>query len=145
MTRLFVFVVMVILAGAANGVMDTIAFHYDTSILAKLPDNYQRYWNPALSWRNKYKYNDDGSLMQPLTERYWGSSTIFSFATDGWHLMKFLYTNLLRLSIVVIVAGFWRPSWAHKKALSVLWYVAVYCIVVACQSAGFHFTYTIIL
>lgn len=61
-----------LVAGVAEGIMDQLQFHYDK------PD---QFWNPDVSWRNKY-YNNTPS--QGLT--FWGK--YMPMFTDGWHLMK---------------------------------------------------------
>lgn len=62
------------IAGGFDGAMDGLSFHYDKG---------NTFWNPDLSYGNKWKHND-----KTQGERFMGSSTVFVFATDGWHLMK---------------------------------------------------------
>jgi len=65
--------VLVFAAGAFEGVMDHLQFHYDKP---------NQFWNPSTSWRNKYRNRD---VSQGMTFR--GKYLVFT--TDGWHLMKF--------------------------------------------------------
>jgi len=94
-----------ILAAACNAVMDTIAFKYKRSIFNNLN---QQYWNPAKSWRNKYK--DKMVFKGPA---FIGSTTVFSFLTDAWHLFQFLSNSFLALSVVIIY---------HETVNPNLWY-----------------------
>lgn len=94
-----------ILAAACNAVMDTIAFKYKRSIFNNLN---QHYWNPAKSWRNKYK--DKMVFKGPA---FIGSTTVFSFLTDAWHLFQFLSNSFLALSVVIIY---------HETVNPNLWY-----------------------
>lgn len=73
-------VVLIILAGFLNAVMDVLNFHYSTSIFKRWNPNF---WNPEVSWRNKWKNGD-----KEQGPKFIGSSTVFSLFTDGWHLAQ---------------------------------------------------------
>lgn len=79
--------ILVFIAGAAKGVMDTLQFHYSGSIF---PTHTKRFgalfWNPVFSHVNKYKYGNkkDG-------EKFCGSTTVFCLFTDGWHLFQSIF------------------------------------------------------
>ena len=47
----------VMLAGVSNSIMDTLDFHFSESTFSHYDANF---WDPQVSWRNKYK-NDDVS------------------------------------------------------------------------------------
>lgn len=79
------------LAAVCNAVMDVIAFKFKRSIFGNLNENY---WNPSKSWRNKYK--DKMAYKGPA---FIGSTTVFSFLTDAWHLFQFLSNSFLALSV----------------------------------------------
>ena len=82
------------LAAGCNAVMDVLNFKFKTSVFNKLnPD----YWNPAKSWRNKYK-----NKMAYQGPAFIGSTTFLSFLTDAWHLFQFLSNSFLALSVVVV-------------------------------------------
>ena len=87
----------VLLAGICNAVMDVLSFRYYTSVFYKYKDRFNiDYWNPNLSWANKWKdYNPDKG------ERFLGSSTIFVALTDGWHLFKSLMLTFLSIAIAL--------------------------------------------
>lgn len=91
---------LLFLAGAANGVMDTLQFHYPASVFAKLPENYQQWFNPQLSWVNKWQVID-GKVV--LKERFWGSSSIFVVFTDAWHTAKWIFLNFTAVAFSWIV------------------------------------------
>jgi len=94
-----------ILAAICNAVMDTIAFKYKRSIFKNLNS---QYWNPAKSWRNKYK-----NKMVFNGPAFIGSTTVLSFLTDAWHLFQFLSNSFLALSVVIIY---------HETVNQNLWY-----------------------
>jgi hypothetical protein len=82
---IFLSILFFILAGAFEGVMDTLQFHYTTSKFYYL--NNKTFWNPQISWVNKYKNNDP-----TMGEKFLGSTTIFVGLTDAWHLFKLFRT-----------------------------------------------------
>jgi hypothetical protein len=55
----------------------------------------QLFWDPRESWKNKWKED-------LKTERFLGSSTIFVFTTDAWHLFKFLKNTFLFIGLPLI-------------------------------------------
>jgi hypothetical protein len=83
---------LIILAGVSEAVMDKVQFHYNKSIFSKLNG---LFWDPSISWKNKWKSD-------LKTERFRGSSNIFVFTTDAWHLFKFLRNLFLFIGIPLI-------------------------------------------
>lgn len=130
---------LIAVAGAANGIMDTLQFHYDRQTV--FAEN-SRYWNPAISWQNKYAQATPWELEKPLRPKFWGSTTVFVSITDGWHLAKFIYQGALRTAIILLFAAAIKLHWArlYRRAF----WLAAWLALAALQSAGFHLTYTII-
>ena len=85
-------------SSVSEAIMDKIQFHYDKSIFSK--DKYkQTFWDPTKSWVNKWK---DSSARE---ERFLGSSTIFVFTTDAWHLFKFFRNTFLFIGLPLLSLG----------------------------------------
>jgi len=85
---------LIIIAGISNAIMDVIRFRYHRSIFISFKK--QQWWNPTLSWKNKWKNGD------PLQgEKYWGSSRWFVRFTDAWHFFQGLMFTCFFLSIIV--------------------------------------------
>lgn len=82
-------VILIFLSGMFEGVMDTLNFHYKR--FEKKHKVKDKFWNPEYSWLNKYN-----EFMKP---KFIGSTTVFVFLTDGWHLMKWLRNLTLFASI----------------------------------------------
>lgn len=114
--------VTMFLAGSFEGMMDNLQFHYDK------PD---QFWNPDLSWKNKYKNHDP---LQGPTFR----GKYFVFTTDGWHLMKFGEHLCITTAICLkaIYSAGYRKKW--------YWYVFEGLTYIAANRAGFYLTYNII-
>jgi len=91
------------LAAICNAVMDVLAFKYKYSIFS-LRD--QHYWNPSISWRNKYE--DKKMSNGPA---FFGSTTFLVFTTDAWHLFQFLSNSFIVISMILIVNIFYTPIW----------------------------------
>jgi hypothetical protein len=85
------FFILVFAAGIAEGLMDFLQFHYRPIFKNEL------FWNPELSWKNKYK---DGDPMKG--PKFLFSTTLFVALTDGWHTMKLLRNVLLFVSLPFI-------------------------------------------
>lgn len=86
--------VLVFAAGAFEGVMDGLQFHYDKP---------NQFWNPDISWQNKYRNRD---VSQGMTFR--GKYLVFT--TDGWHLMKF-GRNVTFFTALALKSGGKRKKW----------------------------------
>lgn len=89
--------VIVSLSAISESIMDKIQFHYNNSIFSNEKYN-QLFWNPSESWKNKWK--DDLK-----TEKFLGSSTIFVFTTDAWHLFKFFKNTTLFIGLPLLCLG----------------------------------------
>lgn len=92
---LFISILCFVFAGVSEAIMDTLQFHYTYSKFYHL--NNKRFWNPQISWANKYKNNDP--TMGP---KFIGSTTIFVGFTDGWHLFKLLRNLFIFVGIFFI-------------------------------------------
>lgn len=77
---------LIALEGLFNSVMDTLTHHYPSSVFK----NWGDFWNPAVSWRNKY------ILPKWIPDVF----------TDGWHLVKLLHICSFLLAVVFYEAIF---------------------------------------
>lgn len=107
--RLIFPIALIFLSGVANGIMDTLQFHYSSSIFAHFPASWQTWLNPSTSWVLKWQIGDEGQVI--LKERFWGSSTWFASFTDAWHLFKFIYQNSLIAAFAFLLADLLGRDW----------------------------------
>jgi hypothetical protein len=128
---------LLFLAHAAKGVCDTLQFHYDASVFATLGND--QYWNPEISWENKWEKAPDGKLVRPLTERFGASSTVLVGLTDGWHLFQDIQYWCIRLAVTLLLFQLLVPR--YRKAWIFAFMLALLYIL---QSVAFHLTYTLI-
>ena len=119
-----------------NGVMDSLQFHYPQTGI----DENSLFWNPQISWQNKYAKCAFDQLCEPIRPAFWGATTFLSFLTDGWHLAKFFHLNLSRLAII------FAALWVFERRKKITWgdSVLFFALLAVIQSAGFHFVYSFI-
>lgn len=101
-----------ILAAVCNAVMDVLAFKYKYSIFSSRD---QYYWNPSISWRNKYK---DRKISNGPA--FFGSTTFLVFTTDAWHLFQFLSNSFIVISMILIINIFYTPIWWQDIIIFIL-------------------------
>lgn len=58
--------------------------------------NLYRWLNKELSWRLKYEKQDPR-----WGEKFPGSTTVFVFLTDGWHLFQFIFHTCWQMAIAI--------------------------------------------
>ena len=85
------------IAGVADGIGDNLQYHYDGN---------HHYWQPEISWRNKYKNGDPAQ-----GRKFPGSTTWLVWTTDGWHLMKMI-RNTTTVATIVLSFGE-RKKWYY--------------------------------
>lgn len=117
------------LAGFAEGTMDAISFHY-ASFQKVHPNADAQFWNPSISWENKWKNGDPQQ-----GEKYLGSSTVFVPFQDAWHGLKGGKTIFTIGSTLIIPIGE-KKSWK--------WYAKEIAIGYIANRAGFYTSYNLI-
>ena len=96
---MILFIISLVLVGfaaASEAIMDKLNFHFDKSIFSTKQN--QLFWNPNESWKNKWKAD-------LKTEKFPGSSTLFVFTTDAWHLFKFFKNTALFIGLPLLYLG----------------------------------------
>lgn len=116
---------LIALGGAAKGFNETLLFHYDRFDKA-FPNANDQWFNPALSWRNKYK---NGDPMQGA--RFPGSTTIFVAVTDQYHLNNLIYRGAIITGLAIKIG--------QKQKF--IYYVFDFVYYAICYQVGFAATY----
>lgn len=99
------------LAAICNAMMDTLQFHWSTF---RWKDKVNpQYWNPELSWHNKYI---DGDPEKGFRFKYpFGGLANF---LDAWHLFKMMQIFLIVFSIISFPFSnqicFFNSYWANQ-------------------------------
>jgi hypothetical protein len=117
---------LVFLAGAGKGFNETLTFHWKT-FHQKFPDLTVKWFNPAISWRNKYEGGDPANGARfPL------STSLLVMTTDQYHLNNFITRASWATALVIKVGEGKKPFKYYLKDL--LFYSA-------CNLAGFALMY----
>ena len=116
--------VLVMLAGMCNAIMDIIQFKYNQSIFSQYL--FLDEWaNPLSSWRNKWK---DGIHLKG--ERFPFSSTVFVWVTDLWH-----FAQSFMITFFVLAAIFYSPIISFDN------YIIEVVVSLAILKVGFSITF----
>lgn len=104
-------IILIFLAAICNAVMDVCSFHYYNSVFK---NKNPKYWNPEISWKNKYVDWDKGNKKR--------KKIIFNInfpvqLTDAWHFFK---SSMLLFLISAVVL--YKPI--HPE-LNELWSVLI--------------------
>jgi hypothetical protein len=127
---------LIFTAGAADGMRETIQHHYNSDFKRKFPKANDQFWDPKISWKNKYKNGDPEK-----GEKFLGSSTLFVWTTDGYHLLR-TTENLCYAGAILIAKTSPKKQKIFKwQPLNILTDFVFYSMV---KSAGFHCTYTLL-
>lgn len=114
-------VLLITISGVCSGIMDSIQF-YD-------PFSKSKFWSKS-AWVNKYK---NGSVH--AGPRFPGSTTIFVWLTDGWHLCKAIHIHSILLSIIL-------SPFAHIK-FGIPHYLFFYVVLRLWFHAGFTLAFNL--
>jgi hypothetical protein len=85
--------ILLFLSGVFEGFIESLKYQY-AEVKRKLPFLSDKYWNPAISSKNKYK---NGEKAQGSAFPF--STNALVWITDGYHLMNFLANNILFLAL----------------------------------------------
>src|ERR1043165_6775992 len=70
-------------SGMLDGTTEAISFHYESGFRPRFKNLNDQFWNPAVSWTNKYKNGDPCQ-----GEKFRGSTTFFVGSTDAYHMLR---------------------------------------------------------
>lgn len=115
-------------SGAANGLNQTLVHHYP-AFKSRFPGAKDRFWNPSLSWYNKYRDGDPAA-----GPAYFGSTTFLVATTDAFHLTNFVHRGTLFAAGCTITLG-QRRKWWHYAVDAGVSYLAF--------GAGFNGVYSL--
>jgi hypothetical protein len=119
---------LTMVSGMFDGTAETLKFH-TPNFFKRCPGANPQFWNPGLSWVNKWKNGDPDQ-----GERFWQSSRAFVCTTDGYHLMR-TGRNLFAMGAIVVHLGEKREWYKYLIDFAVN-YLAF--------SVGFTITYDLI-
>lgn len=123
-------------SGMLDGTIESISYHYENGFKQRLPKANDQFWNPAVSWKNKYYQNN-----AQLGPKFLGSTTIFACTTDAYHLLRTTKRGIDAASLVYYM----NKECKSNKTFSKRWKSEVkdFLILTAIRCVGFHLTYSI--
>lgn len=112
-------IVFTLSSSISEAIMDKLQFHWHKSIFSINPKRYyENFWNPYFSWRNKY------SNVEKKEPKFFGSTTIFVFLTDAWHLFKFSKN----LSIFLVILFSFLSSHYYEFKINFILFSLIYIV-----------------
>jgi hypothetical protein len=136
-----------LVSGMLDGTIESVSFRYHNGFKKRFPKANDLFWNPEISWKNKYKEGNS-----ELGPKFIGSNTIFVFTTDAYHLLRTskrtvdgltlaYYANDFRQNkstVEMTVAE--RKKYRRSKVMGV---TRDFLLMTVIRSAGFHLTYSV--
>jgi hypothetical protein len=116
-------------AGLCEGTAETLKWH-PHEFQQVFPDANMEWWNPELSWPNKYKNGDPAQ-----GPAYFGSTTFLAWSTDGYHLARSIRSAMI-MTGVLLTPDLKGQRWYIYIAKAVMYSVA--------YTSGFHLSYSLI-
>lgn len=114
-----------ILRGRYKAYGNALMFHFEQSIFKDKPWGF---WNPHISWRNKYKNGDPAEgAAYPL------ATTLLVGFTDAWH--GFEFKQLFAVGLSIFTVPFIKPSIVET------FIIAVSYILLTSLSFEIHYRY----
>jgi len=117
---------LALVGGASKGFNETLHFNY-RAFENTFPGANEQWFNPQVSWRNKYKGGDPDN-----GPKFFLSNSLFVTFTDQYHLNNFIHRTALMSALIIKIGDGKRP-FRH--------YVYDFLFYSACYQAGFAATY----
>lgn len=122
-----------LMSGMLDGTIESISFHYQSGFKSRFPNANNQFWNPELSWRNKYKNGDPAQ-----GPKFTGSTTVFAFTGDAYHMLR---TSKRALDAYTLVYFINEDSHIKSKKAKRKTMLKDFVILTAIRCAGFQITY----
>jgi hypothetical protein len=127
-----------LVSGMLDGTIESISYHYDNGFKKRFSKVNDQFWDPSISWTNKYKNNNPA-----LGPKFMGSTDIFVCTTDAYHMLRTTKRALdgFTLACYVNRACSEKPMPKGKRWKSV---AKDFLIITAIRCVGFTLTYSLL-
>lgn len=134
---------LMFISGSCDGQVETLLHHYP-AFKKRFPNANDSYWNPSISWKNKYE-NFDAGLKG---EKFPTSSTALVWTTDAYHLFRMGHKISAIGALTIKIGSNTRRNYkvagyAYKKK-KFKHYLIDFIVYSTCYQIGFHTTYNLI-
>jgi len=109
--------VLVFVSGAFDGLNQALQFRYD-GFKRVFPKANDQWYNPAISWRNKYKNGDPSQ-----GAKYFGSTSFLVGGTDAYHATRTVSNALNATAIVVKLNDGKKKWWVYVTEIAGYWFI----------------------
>jgi hypothetical protein len=127
-----------LVSGMLDGTIETISYHYDNGFKRRFSKVNDQFWNPAISWTNKYKDNNPA-----LGPKFMGSTDIFVCTTDAYHMLRTTKRALDGFTLACYInktcTETTTPKGKRWKRV-----VTDFLIITAIRCVGFSLTYSLL-
>lgn len=125
-------------SGMLDGTIESINYHYESGFKPRFTNANDQFWNPALSWKNKYK---NGQSCEGA--KFYGSTNMFVFTTDAYHMLR-TSKRAIDASTLVYYINDNRTCKTVKTKKERLKKSAIdFLVLTTIRCAGFHLTYSV--
>ncbi|HKC67738.1 MAG TPA: hypothetical protein VKG26_05875 [Bacteroidia bacterium] len=127
-----------LVSGMLDGTIESISYHYDNGFKTRFTKANDQFWNPAISWTNKYKNNNPA-----LGAKFAGSTDIFVCTTDAYHMLRTTKraVDALTLACYINKACNEKTTPKGKRWKQV---AKDFLIITAIRCVGFTLTYSVV-
>lgn len=94
--RNIILVIILILVGVFNNIMDMVDYYY---FISYFKDKNFQFWNKDISWKNKYK-----DWLEDKCFVYLGVISWLVWIIDVWYLFKIFFLSLF----ILVIIFYWR-------------------------------------
>lgn len=124
-------------SGMLDGTIESISYHYDNGFKKRFHNINNQFWDPSVSWQNKYK--NGNSLMGP---KFAGSTNMFVCTTDGYHMLRAAKRAVDGLTLAYYVN---KECTNMRKSNNKKWknIITDFLVLSAIRSVGFNLTYNL--
>lgn len=127
-----------LVSGMIDGTIESMTWHYEDGFKPRCPNVNDQFWNPAVSWTNKYKNHDPKQ-----GPKFFGSTNLFVYTTDAYHMLRSTARTINGFTL-----AFYIHKSVHEKEMSPkqrwLRIGRDLLVLTAIRTAGFHMTYSIL-
>ena len=127
-----------IVSGMLDGSIESLSFHYNNGVKPHFFKINDQFWNPAISWTNKYKNGNPN-----LGQKFIGSTNVFAFTTDGYHMLRTTNRAIDGSTIAYYLnTDYCAPTINKKKKFKNM--AVDFVILTVIRSIGFNLTYNLL-
>lgn len=124
-------------SGMLDGTIESMNYHYESGFQARFPKINNQFWNPALSWKNKYKNG-----IPSEGPKFKGSTNIFVCTTDGYHMLRTTKRAIEGVTLVYYVNKTYCDGTITKKSKNWKKIATDFAVLTMIRCVGFHLTYS---